>query len=93
MGCNCWGDNSKSIRANRANLANRQAASPARPLPPSGPTRAIPPQALKKEEFQTERKCARCGFFVKKVRYIDPTANIVVEKYLCTNDKCPNFNC
>jgi hypothetical protein len=90
MGCNCWGDNSRSIKPNRHTVP-----SPSRPLPPPppGPARAVPPQALKKEEFQTERKCARCGHFVKKVRYIDPTANIVVEKYLCTNQACPNFNC
>ena len=91
MGCNCWGDNSRSIRPNRHTVP-----SPSRPAPPiqvakSGPTQSTPAQAVDKQEVETERKCSRCGFFVKKVRYVDPVANITVEQYICTNPKCPNY--
>lgn len=33
--------------------------------------------------------CTRCGWMLKRIRYIDVSSNAIVEKINCTNPNCP----
>ena len=40
-----------------------------------------------------ERKpCPLCGWMMAKVRYRDVTSNVLIEKLVCPNRKCSNYN-
>lgn len=70
----CWGKS----RQNKAFV--RPQSSPAMPpSPPAQPRQAAP-----------SRKCNKCSWILKKIRYTDSKNGITVEKYVCTNENCAN---
>lgn len=38
------------------------------------------------------RPCGLCGWMMAKVRYRDVTSNVLIEKLVCPNHKCSNYN-
>jgi hypothetical protein len=50
-------------------------------------SRAPVAQPAPKEGF-----CPKCGWGIKKIRYIDVKTNQIVEKWTCPNRSCVHYN-
>lgn len=91
MACNCG---KRAIqRVDPRTILNKNKRSvpaiPSRRNPVNPPPRApsSPPR-----QKQMMRFCNKCGWMIRKVRYTDPGTSIIVEKSVCTNRNCPNYN-
>jgi hypothetical protein len=61
-------------------------ASKARAIP-NVVSKAPVPVSPPKEGF-----CQKCGWAIKRIRYIDVKTNQIVEKWTCPNRACSNYN-
>jgi hypothetical protein len=60
-----------------------------------GPTRARVIQPWTRAPVPVPPKegfCQKCGWQIKRIRYIDVKTNQIVEKWTCPNRACSNYN-
>jgi hypothetical protein len=68
---------------------------------PARPVRVAPPPAARSAHAPAPRVtaakagppkfCQKCGWAVKLIRIVDPQTKAVVERLVCTNKQCSNY--